>query len=72
MGTLVKEDFGRPNRENTMVTVSTNWHSHSPVHILVLFIFYSFEEVGQTVLLLSRECDMDLMINWMMMVLHLL
>lgn len=55
----MKEDFGRPNREHTMVTS-------------VPFSISSFSETGSKYLLKFRECGMDVMRNWTMMALHLL
>lgn len=64
MGTLVKEDFGRPDRASTMV-------SQFDIHCSYFYgdcCKWSVNTWG----FCFRVCDMVLMRNWMMMVLHLL
>lgn len=62
MGTLIKEDFGRPDRANTM--------AKSLLLILVHVLTADILEIPLNSLF-NRACDMALMINLMMMVLHL-
>ena len=54
MGTLVKEEFGRPNRENTMVMFSK-------VHLQVFFPLQLWAYI--LVIFPCRECAMGPMIN---------
>lgn len=63
MGTLVKEDFGRPDRANTMVSKGL-----IDLFLATDFVLKNFP-LSHSIRL--RECDMAHMISWMMMVLLL-
>lgn len=52
MGTLVKEEFGRPNRENTMVCFRN-----------CITVLFSSHEANILITLPCRECAMGHMIN---------